>query len=56
MSTERWDRIEDLFEQALKLPAAERAGFVESSCACSNRSAMRSQRSVLMGGRQLVAR
>ncbi|HEY6174273.1 MAG TPA: serine/threonine-protein kinase [Kofleriaceae bacterium] len=33
MSTERWHRVEALFERAVELPEAERAGFIDSACA-----------------------
>jgi eukaryotic-like serine/threonine-protein kinase len=33
MDTERWHRVEALFAEALDLPEAERAGFVDKSCA-----------------------
>src|SRR5262245_32119344 len=31
-SPERWRRISSLFDEAVKLPAAERGSFVESAC------------------------
>jgi len=32
MTSERWKQVEAVFEQALELPAEERAGFVQRSC------------------------
>mgnify|MGYP001562045306 CR=1 FL=1 len=32
MSLERWQRVQDIFQQALAVPEADRGAFVQSAC------------------------
>jgi len=50
VSRERWERLDQIFHEAIALPAAERASFLDR--ACSNDSDLRAEVQGLIGAHE----